>query len=356
MPLSIGIVGLPNVGKSTLFNTLTKKQAPAENYPFCTIEPNVGMVEVPDERLKILADISKPEKIIPTIIEFVDIAGLVQGASAGEGLGNKFLSHIRECDAIAQVVRAFKDDNVIHVANRINPVEDKEIINLELVLADLATVSKRLEKAEKDCKSGDKKAIIYKDLLIKIKNNLEQEIPVRDLNLTEEESLAIKDLALITAKPMLYIINVKDGQKLSPEFLNQFGPHTIELNIKTENEIVSLPADEQKEYLEALNMDSSGLDKLIKTSYGLLNLVSFFTTGTDETRAWTIKKDTKAPQAAAAIHTDFEKGFVRAEIIAYEDFRSCGSEIKAKELGLMRIEGKEYIVKDGDICHFLINR
>ena len=354
--LSIGIVGLPNVGKSTLFNTLTKKQAPAENYPFCTIEPNVGMVEVPDNRLYQIAAISKPAKIIPAIVEFTDIAGLVEGASKGEGLGNQFLSHIRECQAICQVVRAFENDNIIHVANRINPTEDKDIINLELILADLATVTKRLDKASKDCKSGDKKAIVFRDLLEKIKLQLESEQAVRNLNLTPEELLEIRDLSLLTAKPLLYVVNIDEGTTLSPELLAQFGEHVLPLNIKLENEIASLPAEEQAEYIQALGLTMSGLDQLIQSSYKLLGLASFFTTGSDETRAWTIPVGAKAPDAAGVIHTDFIKNFIRAEVIYWQDFLDCGSEAAARAKGLLHTEGKDYVVRDGDICNFLINK
>ncbi|MEI6378851.1 MAG: redox-regulated ATPase YchF [Candidatus Falkowbacteria bacterium] len=356
MSLSIGIVGLPNVGKSTLFNTLTKKQAPAENYPFCTIEPNVGMVEVPDSRLYQIADISKPAKIIPAIVEFVDIAGLVEGASKGEGLGNQFLSHIRECQAICQVVRAFENENIIHVANRINPTEDKDIINLELILADLATVTKRYDKAAKDCKAGDKKAIDFRDLLAKIKLHLEAEKSVRDLPLTTEELIDIKDLNLLTIKPLLYVINIDDGTTSSPELLAQFGQHVLPLNIKLENEIAALPAEEQAEYIQALGLSMSGLDRLIQTAYQLLGLASFFTTGSDETRAWTIPVGAKAPEAAGVIHTDFIKNFIRAEVVFWQDFITCGSEAAARAKGLLHTEGKEYTVKDGDICNFLINK
>lgn len=356
MALSIGIVGLPNVGKSTLFNTLTKKQAPAENYPFCTIEPNVGIVEVPDERLYKIAAISKPAKIIPAIVEFTDIAGLVEGASKGEGLGNQFLSHIRECHAICQVVRAFENDNIIHVAGRINPHADKDVINLELILADLSTVTKRLDKASKEAKSGDKKILALRDLLIKVNAQLEAEKAVRDLDLTPEEWLSIKDLNLLTAKPLLYVINIDDSTKATPELLAKFGAHALPLNIKLENDIASLSPEEQQEYIHELGLAMSGLDTLIQAAYRLLGLQSFFTTGPDETRAWTIPVGAKAPEAAGVIHTDFIKGFIRAEVIYWQDFLDCQGEAKAREKGLLRTEGKDYIVRDGDICNFLINK
>ncbi len=351
--LSIGIVGLPNVGKSTLFNTLTEKQVPAENYPFCTIEPNVGVVEVPDERLGQIAAISKPAKVIPAAVEFVDIAGLVKGASEGQGLGNQFLAHIRDCQAICQVVRAFANDNIVHVSGKINPEEDKDIINLELILADLATVSKRLEKLTKEAKAGDKKVIAYKDLIAKVKTHLEAEKPARDLILNEEEALSLRDLNLLTLKPIIYVLNVDDTTTAVDLKENA---QVIPLNIKLENEIAALPVEEQKEYLETMGLKQSGLDKLIRAAYATLGLISFFTTGSDETRAWTVKKNTPAPLAAGVIHNDFIKGFVRAEVIDWQNFIKAGGEQRAKELGLMRIEGKDYLIQDGDICNFLINQ
>lgn len=347
--LSIGIVGLPNVGKSTLFNTLTKKQVPAENYPFCTIDPNVGTVEVPDDRLTKLAEISQPKKVIPAIIEFVDIAGLVAGASQGEGLGNQFLAHIRECDAICQVIRDFENSNIIHVHNKIDPDNDKQVIDLELILADLATVTKRLERTVKDSKSGDKKIIAYLETIKKVHAWLGEEKPVRTLELTDEEKFALKDLSFLTAKPMLYVINSDVTEVATAE-------NEIRLNIKLENEIASLPSDEQTEYIKELGLDDSGLHKLVKASYSLLGLASFFTTGKDETRAWTFRVGAKAPEAAGVIHTDFTKGFIRAEVINWDDFVRVGSEVAARSQGLLRIEGKEYLVHDGDVCNFLINQ
>ncbi|NCD00631.1 redox-regulated ATPase YchF [bacterium] len=354
MSLSLAIVGLPNVGKSSLFNLLTKKQVEASNYPFCTIDPNIGVVTVPDERLEILGKISKSKKIVPTTIEFVDVAGLVKGAHEGEGLGNKFLANIRECDAICEVIREFKDDNIIHVNGKINPEEDKDVIDLELIFADINTVKNRLEKLEKDIKRGDKDANKLKGILEKTKKELEKGISIRDIEMTEEERLIIKPLNLLTIKPIVYVLNTDDLGNSS--FLEKEKSLFISINVKTEQEIMSLNEDEQQEYLKELGLEKSGLDKLITASYKLLNLDTFITTGEEETKAWTIKSGTLAPQAGAVIHTDFEKGFIRLEVVNWKDLSNAGSMAKAKELGLVKTEGKNYTVKDGDVCYFLINK
>ena len=354
MSLSIGIVGLPNVGKSTLFNILTQKQIEASNYPFCTIDPNVGVVKVPDERLDQIAAISQPEQITPTTIEFVDIAGLVQGANQGEGLGNQFLANIRECDAICEVIRDFKDTNVFHVDNKIDPQGDKETIDTELMLADISTLEKRIAKNHKMAKGGNKEAIKFQELLERIKQQLEQGTPVRQMELNEEEKEQIQDLHLLTVKPMLYVLNIDESHQ--GEEVNIEAENVIRLNIKQEEEIANLGEEEQKEYIEELGLDRSGVDRLIRTAYDLLNLITFFTTGSPETRAWTVERNSTAPEAAGQIHTDMQKGFVKAEVINWEDFVNVGGEQVAKEKGLMCLEGKDYIVRDGDICHFLHNK
>ncbi len=358
MSLSVGIVGLPNVGKSTLFNALTRsKQANAQNYPFCTIDPNVGVVEVPDERLAKLAEISKSQKIIPTAIEFVDIAGLVAGASKGEGLGNKFLSHIREVDAIAQVVRDFKDNNVIHVSNKVDPKEDAEVINLELALADLNTVGKRLESIKKSAKGIVAKEVQKSiELLERIYAHLEKGGSARELEYSEDENEIVRGLCLLTMKPMLYVLNVDEAEtaKGGSTIINELTVQ-IEICAKLESELAELSQAEAKDYLNNLGMVETGLDKLIKASYKLLNLVTFLTSGEPETRAWTVRKGAKAPEAAGVIHTDFVKGFIKADVVNWEDFVNFGGWSKIKETGKMRLEGKEYEIQDGDVIYFHVN-
>ncbi len=352
MSLSIGIVGLPNVGKSSLFNLLTKKGVEAANYPFCTIDPNVGVVKVPDHRLDELAKISKPKLILPTAIEFVDIAGLVSGAHKGEGLGNKFLAHIRECDAILEVIRSFSDKNITHVSGVIDPKADQETIAMELIFADLATVEKRLEKLRREAKSGDKAINIQIALLERVLGTLNQGKPVRDLEFNKEELVFIKTLNLLSIKPILRLLNIDDNYSNTSEIdANDY----LQINVRLEEEIVRLDEAEQLEFIQELGLKQSGLDRLIQSAYKLLDLDTFFTTGQEETRAWTIKSGTKAPQAAAEIHTDFEKGFIRAEVINWKTLVKFGSEQKARESGQIRTEGRDYIIKDGDVCHFLVS-
>lgn len=362
MGLKCGIVGLPNVGKSTLFNCLTKAQAPAQNYPFCTIEPNVGIVLVPDPRLDAIAAIVKPQKILPTTVEFVDIAGLVQGAASGEGLGNQFLSHIRETDAIVHVVRAFEDSNVTHVAGKVSPIDDMAVINTELALADLDTVEKIILRTQKAAKSGDKAAATELLLLQRIKAVLNEGKPARTLTFSKEELPIIKHFHLLTLKPVLYVANVSEqGFQNNPllEAIYTQAKHenaeVVVICAAIEAEIAELDEDDKKLFLAEMKLDAPGLDRLIHTSYQLLGLDTFFTAGEKEVRAWTVKKGSKAPEAAGVIHTDFEKGFIRAEVIAYEDFIKFNGEQGAKEAGKWRLEGKDYLVQDGDVMHFRFN-
>ena len=362
--MKLGIVGLPNVGKSTLFNSITKAGAECANYPFCTIEPNVGVVPVPDERLDVLAKMYNPEKVTHAVIEFVDIAGLVKGASKGEGLGNKFLSHIRETDAIVEVVRCFENSNIVHVDGSIDPIRDIETINLELIFADIETVNKRLDKARKNLKA-DKKYQEEIDLLEKIKENLEKGISARALDFNEDEKVLVKDMFLLTTKPILYIANVSEDQLENAEndemvlkvkeYAKKEKAEVIPLCVKIEEELSGLEDDDKKEMLGALGLDESGLDKVIKKSYDLLGLMSFLTAGEPEVRAWTIKKGTKAPEAAGKIHSDIQRGFIKAEIVSYDDLMKEGSMVSAREKGLVRSEGKEYIMQDGDIVLFKFN-
>lgn len=360
MNLQIAIVGLPNVGKSTLFNALTKSQAAqAANYPFCTIDPNVGVVEVPDDRLQALAKITNPKKIIPAIVEFVDVAGLVKGASQGEGLGNQFLSHIRECDAVAQVVRHFKEKDITHVHDSVDPKRDREIIESELILADLQTLEKRMIRSAGDARSGAKEKVVYHTLLERIKPELESGKWISTMEWTEEEREMLRDLHLITMKPLMYIVNVSENEiaginvnELRTQLDLPAGATAIPISAKVEADLIAFSDEEAQDYLKELGLKETGLRLVIREAYNLLGLQTYFTAGEIEVRAWTVRKGAKAPEAAGVIHTDFEKGFIKAEVIACKDFIDCEGETKAREKGVLRIEGKEYVVQDGDVMHF----
>lgn len=364
--MRLGIVGLPNVGKSTLFNAITKAGAESANYPFCTIEPNVGVVDVPDKRLDVLEKMYNSKRKVNASIEFYDIAGLVKGASKGEGLGNKFLSHIRESASIVHVVRCFEDENIVHVEGSVDPLRDIETISLELVFSDLEVLERRMEKSIKLARSGDKIAKAQMEIMGKIKNHLESGKPVRTLDLTEDEQIFVKELFLLTSKPVLYAANISEDDLLSRNSENEFvkkvkgladseNSEVVVICASLEEQLSTLSEDEEKEMLSEYGLEESGLDRLIHSSYKLLGLMSFLTAGADEVRAWTISNGTKAPKAAGKIHTDIERGFIRAEIVSYDDLINCGSETAAKEKGLYRLEGKDYIMKDGDVVNFRFN-
>lgn len=362
MALQCGIVGLPNVGKSTLFNCLSSAKAESANYPFCTIEPNVGTITVPDERLMRISDLVNPQKIMPTTIEIVDIAGLVKGASKGEGLGNQFLGNIRTTNAILHVVRCFEDDNITHVDGSVNPVRDKEIIDTELQLKDLEAVDARLQKIKKQAEVGDKDARFMQETCLKVKSHLEQGLSVRSCDLDDNQWAAIKELNLLTAKPVMYICNVDEASVISGnahtkafiESVNE-NAEVLLVSAQIESELVGMEEEDKMMFLEEMGLSESGVNRIIKSAYHLLNYITYFTAGVKEVRAWTITRGMKAPQAAGVIHTDFEKGFIRAEVIAYEDFISLGSEAKCRDAGKLRVEGKEYVVNDGDMMHFRFN-